>query len=62
VVGATTGVDVLLWMLIVASGLESIFALCLGCQVFAVLMRTGLVPDDVCEECNNIWLRDRQPA
>ena len=55
--GATTVVNVLLVLLIVASGLESIFAVCLGCQVFALLMRIGVVPDDVCEECNNIWQR-----
>src|ERR671933_2958732 len=32
--GATTAADVLLGLLVVAAGLESIFALCLGCQVF----------------------------
>ena len=59
--GATTVTDVLLGLLIVASGLEAIFAVCLGCHVFAVLMRIGVIPDDVCEECNNIWAR-RAPA
>jgi hypothetical protein len=57
ILGATTVVNVLLALLIVASGLESIFAICLGCQVFALLMRVGLIPDSVCEECNNIWAR-----
>jgi hypothetical protein len=61
-VGATTAVDLLLAALIVASGLEAIFALCLGCQVFALLMRAGVVPDEICEECNNIWTRTSQPA
>ena len=28
-----------------AAGLESIFAVCLGCQVFALLMRAGLIPE-----------------
>jgi hypothetical protein len=60
--GATTVVNVLLVLLIVASGLESIFAICLGCQVFALLMRVGLIPDSVCEECNNIWQRSRVTA
>jgi hypothetical protein len=55
--GATTGADVLLVMLVVAAGLESILALCLGCQIFALLMRAGLVPDEVCAECANIWAR-----
>ena len=49
--GATTATDVLLAMLVVAAGLESIFAFCLGCQVFAVLMRAGLVPDSICLDC-----------
>ena len=47
--------DVLLGMLILAAGLESIFAFCVGCQVFALLMRAGLVPEAVCAECADIW-------
>ena len=42
---------VLLAMLIVAATLESVFALCLGCKAFAVLMRIGVVPQSVCERC-----------
>jgi hypothetical protein len=49
--GATTGTNVLLALLIVAAGLESIFAVCLGCQVFGLLMRAGLIPDSICLEC-----------
>jgi hypothetical protein len=55
--GATTGADVLLVMLVAAAGLESILAFCLGCQIFALLMRAGLVPDEVCADCANIWAR-----
>jgi len=29
--------------------------LCLGCRAFAVLMRVGVVPEEVCERCNDIW-------
>ena len=43
--------------LVVAASLESFFAVCLGCIVFGWLMRIGVVPKDVCEECNNITLR-----
>jgi hypothetical protein len=43
--------------LIVAATLESVFAFCLGCKVFGVLMRLGAVPDDVCAECADIWSR-----
>jgi hypothetical protein len=55
--GATTPADVLLAMLLVAATLESVFALCLGCQIFGLLMRAGLVPDEVCAECTDIWAR-----
>jgi hypothetical protein len=55
--GATTAADVLLGLLIVAATLESVFAYCLGCKIFALLMRTGIIPDDVCENCNDIWGR-----
>ena len=37
--GATTAATVLVAMLLVAATLESVFAICLGCHVFAVLMR-----------------------
>lgn len=37
----------------------TIFAYCVGCKIFAILIRTGLIPDDVCEECDNIWNRPR---
>lgn len=52
--------DVLLVLLVVAATLESVFALCLGCQLFALLMRAGLVPASVCAECADIW--SRRPA
>jgi hypothetical protein len=57
--GATTAADVLLGLLLVAATLESVFAYCLGCKIFALLMRTGIIPDEVCEECNDIWSRGR---
>jgi hypothetical protein len=55
--GQITIAYVLLGLLIVAATLESVFAICLGCKIFAVLMRVGLIPENVCVECNNIWLR-----
>jgi hypothetical protein len=47
--------DGLLVMLIIAAGLESILAFCVGCRIFGLLMRVGLVPDAVCAECADIW-------
>jgi hypothetical protein len=55
--GATGVADLLLAMMIVAAGLEAVFALCLGCKVFGLLMRAGVVPDQVCAECADIWSR-----
>ena len=54
--GATTAADVLLALLVVAAGLESILAFCLGCTIFAGLMRIGLIPETVCAECANLQL------
>jgi hypothetical protein len=55
--GLETAADVLLVALIVAAGLESIFAFCVGCRIFGVLMRAGLIPDAVCAECARLELR-----
>ena len=46
---------VVLGLLIVAATLEAAFGLCLGCKVFAVLMKAGVIPPEVCERCNDIW-------
>jgi hypothetical protein len=53
-VGAHGAAWIVLGLLAVAALLESAFGLCLGCRVFAVLMRVGLVPDTVCEACADI--------
>jgi hypothetical protein len=52
---AHTAAWIVTGMLAGAATLESVFALCLGCQVFAVLMRSGLIPAETCEACANIW-------
>ena len=54
--GEHTAAYVVLGLLIVAATLESVFGLCLGCKVFALLMRTGVIPQEVCERCNNLAL------
>jgi hypothetical protein len=54
VVGSHTATDAVLGLFVIAAGLESIFAYCLGCQVFALLMRAGLIPDEVCAECADL--------
>jgi hypothetical protein len=54
---ATTAAWIVTGLLAVAAFLESVFALCLGCHAFSLLMRAGVVPESVCEECANIWAR-----
>lgn len=48
----TTGV------LISAATLESVFGFCLGCTIFGFLQRRCVIPESVCEACNNISLRN----
>jgi hypothetical protein len=42
-------------LLIVAASLEAFAGICLGCIVFAFLMKAGVIPEEVCESCNDIW-------
>lgn len=54
--GLTTAAYVVLGVLAFFAFLESAFGLCVGCRVFALLMKAGLIPEAVCEECNNLQL------
>jgi len=51
----------LLGVIIVAAVLESVFAYCIGCKVFAGLMRLGLIPAETCAACANITVRTQHP-
>jgi hypothetical protein len=51
-----------LGLLLVAASLEAFAGYCLGCKTFALLMRAGVIPESVCEECNNVGLRVRGMA
>jgi hypothetical protein len=53
--GWWTAAEVFLGLLAAAAFLESALGLCLGCKTFAVLMRVGVVPEEVCERCNDVW-------
>jgi uncharacterized protein DUF4395 len=46
-----------LGLMVVFATLESAFAFCAGCAMFAGLMRLGLVPERVCLECANVAAR-----
>ena len=49
-------------MLAGAAFLESALALCLGCIMFGWLIRLGVIPERVCEQCNNLNLRTTTSA
>lgn len=53
--GYWTAAQVVLGLLVTAATLEAAFGICLGCMTFGALMRAGVVPEDVCERCNDIW-------
>lgn len=58
---AATGLaQVLLAAIALAALLESAFAMCLGCIIFARLMRAGVISADVCRACNDVGLRYSQ--
>ncbi|MEP7035228.1 MAG: DUF4395 domain-containing protein [Dermatophilaceae bacterium] len=46
-------------IMIVFPALESIWGICVGCKVFGVLMRLGVVPEEICLECADLSLRQR---
>jgi hypothetical protein len=45
-----------------AALLESAVGLCLGCKVFAALMRAGVVPAEICAACADVTLRHPELA
>lgn len=49
-------------VMVLFPALEAILGLCVGCLMFAGLMRLGLVPEEVCAECADISLRQRRTA
>lgn len=45
---------VLIAGLVVAASLEAFAGVCLGCIMFGYLMRWGVIPETVCESCNDL--------
>jgi hypothetical protein len=64
--GEQTACWVLVGMLTLAAVAESAFGFCVGCRVFGLLMKRGIIPDEVCAACADISRRHparrRQPA
>lgn len=54
--GLTRPAGVVLGLLMVAASLEAFLGICLGCRIFALLMRIGVIPQAVCGRCNSVGL------
>ncbi len=52
--GQHTAALALAGVIVVFATLESAFGLCVGCKVFFLGMRLGLVPPSVCEDCARV--------
>jgi hypothetical protein len=61
-VGDDLAARIVLALLVVAATLESVFARCLGCTVFGLLMQAGIIPESVCDRCNNVALGASEPT
>jgi hypothetical protein len=53
--GETTASRMLLVCLSVPAILEAGLGYCVGCKMFALLMRAGVIPEEICEECADIY-------
>lgn len=61
VIGVGFGVSAVatfvLVVMVVFATLESVAGVCVGCRIFNLLMRLGVIPEEVCEECMDISRR-----
>ncbi len=55
--GAAGVADVLVGMILVAATLEAVLGFCIGCKVFGLAMRAGVIPAEVCAECTDLAAR-----
>jgi hypothetical protein len=60
--GLGTATAVVVGLLATAAFLESAFGICLGCIVFARLMRLGIIPASTCEACADLSRRSSVPV
>lgn len=54
VLGAAGAADLVVATILMAATLEAVFARCVGCQIFALLVRAGVIPESVCEACHDL--------
>ena len=65
IVTLLAGFDAGRWVLvplIAAASLEAFLGYCLGCAIFAQLMKFGIIPESVCADCADITRRYPQMA
>lgn len=60
--GLTTAALVLLGVVVAAALAEAALGFCLGCRLYAQLQRAGVLRDDACVECADIWARPGMAA
>lgn len=57
VLGVPLVATILVAMIVIAASAESALGFCLGCRIYAGLMRIGVISDDACEDCADISRR-----
>ncbi len=57
VAGSPTTAAALVAMIVAAASLEAAIGFCLGCQIYGLLIRAGIVPETVCEACSDLSRR-----
>lgn len=55
ILGQWGAAEIVLLLLAAAAFLEAALGLCLGCKLFGILIKAGLVPQHVCPRCNDVW-------
>jgi hypothetical protein len=58
--GDHTATWAVLGLIIVAAALESLAGYCVGCKIFGLLMKAGVIPEKVCLECADLSFRHRE--
>ena len=56
--GLHTAGYILLGLVVAAATLESVFGYCVGCKIFGLLMRAGMIPEEICAACADVWRND----
>ncbi len=46
-------------VLLAAASLEAFAGYCLACRMFPLLIRAGIVPEEACERCADMWAAEK---